>query len=320
MEHMECDVLVAGSGAGGLSAAIVMAKAGLDVLVVEKADLFGGTTALSGGVLWIPGNRWDPQKGEEARVMARRYLNAEAGETLDSESVEQFLKNAPHMVEWFERETCVRFVPTQYPDYHPDQPGGAVVGRSILAQPFDIRALGDDMARLRPPLKTITFMGMMFNSSNADLKHFFQATTSLTSFIYVAKRFAPWLVRFFIDSDLKNSIRTIADYPKPGIMFRDITTLLGSPHAFRRAVDMLVQPWAGLKIDKVAGVEARGFILGGAVALDFEGPLLEAVLLADADEVGAQAGFEAAAVGQAGHAGGGVGDGPVEEVGALLDN
>ena len=109
------------------------------------------TTALSGGVLWIPGNRWDPQKGEEARVMARRYLNAEAGETLDSESVEQFLKNAPHMVEWFERETCVRFVPTQYPDYHPDQPGGAVVGRSILAQPFDIRALGDDMARLRPP-------------------------------------------------------------------------------------------------------------------------------------------------------------------------
>lgn len=151
MEHMECDVLVAGSGAGGLSAAIVMAKAGLDVLVVEKADLFGGTTALSGGVLWIPGNRWDPQKGEEARVMARRYLNAEAGETLDSESVGQFLKNAPHMVEWFERETCVRFVPTQYPDYHPDQPGGAVVGRSILAQPFDIRALGDDMARLRPP-------------------------------------------------------------------------------------------------------------------------------------------------------------------------
>ncbi len=69
-----------------------------------------------------------------------------------------------------------------------------------------------------------------------------------------------------IDSDLKNSIRTIADYPKPGIMFRDITTLLGSAHAFRRAVDLLVQPWAGLKIDKVAGVEARGFILGGAVA------------------------------------------------------
>ena len=64
----------------------------------------------------------------------------------------------------------------------------------------------------------------------------------------------------------KTRIRTIPDYPKPGIMFRDITTLLGNPRAFRRAVDELVQPYAGMKIDKVAGIEARGFILGGAVA------------------------------------------------------
>ena len=69
-----------------------------------------------------------------------------------------------------------------------------------------------------------------------------------------------------IEYDLKSAIRTIPDYPKPGIMFRDITTLLGDARAFRRAVDELVQPWAGMKIDKVAGIEARGFILGGAVA------------------------------------------------------
>jgi adenine phosphoribosyltransferase len=66
--------------------------------------------------------------------------------------------------------------------------------------------------------------------------------------------------------NLKDAIRTIPDYPKPGIMFRDITTLLGDARAFRRAVDELVQPWAGMKIDQVAGIEARGFILGGAVA------------------------------------------------------
>lgn len=66
--------------------------------------------------------------------------------------------------------------------------------------------------------------------------------------------------------DLKSSIRTIPDYPKPGILFRDITTLLGDARAFRRAVDELVQPFAGARIDKVAGMEARGFILGGAVA------------------------------------------------------
>jgi len=66
--------------------------------------------------------------------------------------------------------------------------------------------------------------------------------------------------------DFKSTIRTIPDYPKKGIMFRDITTLLGDPRAFRRAIDELVQPHAGARIDKVAGIEARGFILGGAVA------------------------------------------------------
>jgi adenine phosphoribosyltransferase len=69
-----------------------------------------------------------------------------------------------------------------------------------------------------------------------------------------------------LDDDLRDAIRNIPDYPKPGIIFRDITTLLGNAKAFRRAVDALVQPWAGSKIDKVAGMEARGFILGGAVA------------------------------------------------------
>ncbi|MAK63250.1 MAG: adenine phosphoribosyltransferase [Maricaulis sp.] len=68
------------------------------------------------------------------------------------------------------------------------------------------------------------------------------------------------------DMDLKKAIRTIPDYPKPGIMFRDVTTLIGDARAFRVAVDRMVQPWAGAKIDQVAGTEARGFILGGAVA------------------------------------------------------
>jgi adenine phosphoribosyltransferase len=66
--------------------------------------------------------------------------------------------------------------------------------------------------------------------------------------------------------NLKDAIRTIPDYPKKGIMFRDITTLLADARAFRRSIDELVQPFAGSKIDKVAGIEARGFILGGAVA------------------------------------------------------
>jgi len=74
------------------------------------------------------------------------------------------------------------------------------------------------------------------------------------------------MVSTVLENDLKAAIRSIPDYPKDGIMFRDITTLLGNARAFRRAVDELVQPWAGSKIDKVAGMEARGFIIGGAVA------------------------------------------------------
>ncbi len=66
--------------------------------------------------------------------------------------------------------------------------------------------------------------------------------------------------------NLADAIRTIPDHPKPGILFRDITTLLADARAFRQAVDQLVQPLAGMKIDKIAGIEARGFILGGAVA------------------------------------------------------
>lgn len=186
---VETDLVVIGSGAGGLSAAITAKKHGLDVVVVEKESVFGGTTALSGGVLWIPGNSHAKKAGvKDSLDESRIYMRNETGQFFDEAAVDTFLKNGPEMVDFFESETCVKFIPTLYPDYHPDVAGGADIGRSILAEPFDIRELGVNMKRLRPPLKTITFIGMMFNSSNADLKHFFQATKSLTSAIYVAKR------------------------------------------------------------------------------------------------------------------------------------
>ena len=190
MQRVECDVLVAGSGAGGLSTAVTARKGGLDVIVVEKEPVFGGSTAFSGGVLWIPGNPHCEGAKKDSTAAAREYLLNETGAGFDAPAVDAFLAAAPKMVEWFERETSVAFVPTLYPDYHPTVGGGVDVGRSVLAKPFDIRGLGDDMKRLRPPLKTITFIGMMFNSSNADLKHFFNVTKSLASFGYVARRLA----------------------------------------------------------------------------------------------------------------------------------
>ncbi|NSX17439.1 FAD-dependent oxidoreductase [Cupriavidus taiwanensis] len=191
MDTVDCDLLVVGSGAGGLSTAVTARKHGLDVLVVEKDNVFGGTTAFSGGVLWIPGNPVSRRANQkDSREAARAYLSAEAGPAFDAAAVDAFLEHGPKMVDWFERETSVKFVPTLYPDYHPTQVGGVDIGRSILAAPFDIRELGKDVGRLRPPLSTITFIGMMFNSSNADLKHFFNVTRSVKSFFYVARRLA----------------------------------------------------------------------------------------------------------------------------------
>ena len=185
----QCDVIVVGSGAAGLSCAITAKKRGLNVVVLEKEPVFGGTTALSGGVLWIPLNHHGLKQNPKDRGdLVHTYMIQETGSYYDEMAVQSFIENGPKMVDFFERETEMKFIPTLYPDYHPDVAGGADIGRSILAQPYDIRGLGSDMARLKLPLKTITFMGMMFNSSNADLKHFFRATKSLTSFWYVAKR------------------------------------------------------------------------------------------------------------------------------------
>jgi len=185
----QCDVIVIGSGAAGLSCAITARKRGLDVVVLEKEPVFGGTTALSGGVLWIPMSHHGLKQNPKDRAdLVHTYMIEEVGNFYDEAAVQSFIENGPKMVDFFERETEMKFVPTLYPDYHPNVPGGADIGRSILAQPYDIRGLGKDMARLKLPLKTITFMGMMFNSSNADLKHFFRATKSLTSFWYVTKR------------------------------------------------------------------------------------------------------------------------------------
>ena len=190
---LSCDVLVIGSGAAGLACAITAKSRGLNLVVIEKEPVFGGTTALSGGVLWVPGNSVSQGFGQkDSRADTERFLHHETGAFYDAAAVKTFLDNGPAMVDFFHHKTAMKFVPTLYPDYHPDSPGGvqggAGSGRSILAAPYDIRALGKEMARLKPPLKTITFIGMMFNSSNADLKHFFEFTRSLTSAIYVGKR------------------------------------------------------------------------------------------------------------------------------------
>ena len=185
----ECDVLVAGSGAGGLAAAVSACRHGLEVIVAEKEPLFGGTTARSGGWLWIPNHPMQASIGvRDSLEEASTYLLHEAGEHFDPERVNAFLTAAPAMVDWFQRETAVRFDPSAtFADYHPDAPGGKPGGRSIVASAFDGRTLGPLLAKLRPPLPELTVFGVMIGSG-AELTHFMRWSKSLGSAAFVARR------------------------------------------------------------------------------------------------------------------------------------
>lgn len=184
----ECDLLVAGSGAGGMAAALAARHRGLDVVVAEKDRLFGGTTARSGGWLWVPGNPVAARAGVTDDVAAARdYLRHEAGNHFDADRVGALLAEGPRMVAFMEQETALRFMASPaFPDYHPDAPGGGF-GRSICTLPFDGRTLGTDIRRLRRPMREMTFLGMAV-SSGSELKHFLKAGRSLPSALFVAWR------------------------------------------------------------------------------------------------------------------------------------
>ncbi|AMA56392.1 FAD-dependent oxidoreductase [Bradyrhizobium sp. CCGE-LA001] len=196
IETYECDVLVAGSGCSGMSAAITARHRGLDVLIVEKEPRFGGTTARSGGWLWIPGTSLAKAYGiEETPEQARTYLRHEAGNNFDAARVDAFLSAGPEAVDFFTSKTALRFdMPLVFPDYHAEAPGGAQGGRSMVTRPFDGRELGDRIKTLGMPLPELTVFGMMLGSGK-EIIHFMRVTKSLTSAVYVAKR----LSRHFMD-------------------------------------------------------------------------------------------------------------------------
>jgi len=194
METYDCDVLVVGSGASGLSAAVTARHRGLDVLITEKEPRYGGTTARSGGWLWIPGTSLAKAWGiREDKDQARTYLRHEAGNSFDAARVEAFLDAGPEAVDFFTKQTAVRFdMPLVFPDYHAEAPGGAQGGRSMVARPFDGRELGEQIRHLGQPLPELTVFGMMLGSGK-EIIHFMRATRSLTSALYVVKRLSKHL-------------------------------------------------------------------------------------------------------------------------------
>jgi succinate dehydrogenase/fumarate reductase flavoprotein subunit len=182
-----CDVLVAGSGAAGFAAALTASLEGLDVIMVEKEPLFGGTTAYSAGVIWIPANSYQKAGGvADSPEDALRYLTHHVGNRLDRDKAKAFVSTASRMLDTFEREGFVSYAPAlTWADYHPDEPGGAQGGRSLCPDEFDGRKLGPWFDKLRPPITTMTAFGGMMVGRN-DLPHVYAMTRSAKSAMHVA--------------------------------------------------------------------------------------------------------------------------------------
>ncbi len=190
-DHEETvDLLVIGSGAGALSAAVTAAHLGLQVTVVEKEPLFGGTTAWSGGWMWIPRNPLAVAAGiQEDLDGPRHYLRATlGGAACDAaqDRLESFLAHGPAMVAFHQAHTALRFIDgNTIPDFHGRAEGAREGGRSVCAAPFDAARLGTLMHALRPPRDILSFLGMSIGS---DLRHFQRANRAADSFRYVAGR------------------------------------------------------------------------------------------------------------------------------------
>ena len=182
------DLVVVGSGASGLAAAVTAAHLGLKVAVVEKDRHFGGTSAWSGGWMWIPRNPLARTAGiveDPERPLA--YLRAELGNGFDETLCRLFLDQGPRMVAFFRRETALDFVDGNLiPDFHEGE-SAAAGGRSVCAKPFDGRLLGPRLADLKPPLDLVSPFGMGI-ASGADLRHFLDATRKPASFLHAARR------------------------------------------------------------------------------------------------------------------------------------
>ena len=228
------DVVVIGAGAGGMTAAAVAAAEGLSVLLIEKTEFIGGTTAWSGGMVWIPVNARMKHAGiDDSLSNAADYLASTVPETENADLRDAFLARGPEAVEYLEANTEVRLQPVKtYPDYYPDKPGATAGGRVLEPVTFDGARLGANFGRLRPPLPEFTlFGGMMVN--RLDIPHLRKFGRSFRSTL--------------------RSMRLVSEYALQRLRARRGTTLhLGNALAARLYASLLarnVDIWFGATVE-----------------------------------------------------------------------
>ncbi len=185
---MEKDVVVVGSGGAGLTAAIVAALHGLDVLVIEKTEYFGGATAMSGGGTWVPNSSLARQAGyTDSRAEAEKYVENVVGGALRTDILQTYLDAAPAMLDFMLENTELDFWVAPFsPDYHPDVDGASNDGRLLSPAPYDGKRLKGYFDWLRPPLPEFNAPGGMMIDL-PDMQHVLAPTSSLKSAIHVLK-------------------------------------------------------------------------------------------------------------------------------------
>lgn len=158
---MAWDVIVVGSGGGAMTSAVIAADQGLSVLVIEKSEYYGGTTAISGGGIWIPNNHYFAAKGgKDSYEDALKYILTAGKGTVNEKKARAFLDHAPEMIRYMEQKSRVRYaVAEKYPDYYQDLPGSRPGGRSLDPELFDTSVLGEELDNLRRPSPTTLLMG-----------------------------------------------------------------------------------------------------------------------------------------------------------------
>ena len=160
---MQYDVVVMGSGAAGLTAALVAAKAGNTVAVLEKANHFGGTTAISGGGIWIPVSPQAKAEGVDDSIeVARNYVLGVVGNRAERALIDAYLANGPEMIEWLaaNSETVFQISPPSS-DWYPEVPGAVDFGRLLAPSEYDVKKLGKNFDRLQKPRQEFNAPGGM---------------------------------------------------------------------------------------------------------------------------------------------------------------